>query len=286
MVLSHVLGCSKDMLTIAAGVGERILRVPRFEDEKEQFLDFIRSLRSVYEDDHHILVNFYEKFQRNELPKCFNYSEMKYISTLTLKRIEKVRQSLESQLKSLLPGKLSNDPNNVNMCKLLMLSAFYPDMALKLCKRNNYLLPGGISGEAQKESMQYSESLETILSKKSEFGSDFALPSVPAKALVFEELFDAGHTMIVKSSVVDPIFCVLFADSVLVMHKTIFVDNWIRITANDSESLKILLEMRELWKKLSREVLSAKSEFLVSQFKTFLNEISSIWNPQRDIEIK
>ena len=32
--------------------------------------------------------------------------------------------------------------------------------------------------------------------------------------LVFEELFDAGHSLIVKSSLVDPIFSVLFADNV------------------------------------------------------------------------
>ena len=101
--------------------------------------------------------------------------------------------------------------------------------------------------------------METILSKKSELGSAFTLPSSPAMALVFEELFDVGHTMIVKSSVVDPVFSVLFADSVSVLHKTIFVDNWIRITSDNSDALKILLETRELWKKMSREVLSVKT---------------------------
>lgn len=275
------------MLTVAAGVGERILRVPRFEDEKEQFLDFIRKLRNDYEDDHHILVDLFEKFQRNELSKVFNYADTKHISNLSLKRIGKVRQSLESQLKQILPQTSRIESNNSeSICKLLTLSAFYPDIAFKLSKRNHYLLPGGISAESQKESMQYVESLETILSKHSENGFSIASSSSPAKALVFEELFDAGHTMVVKSSVVDPIFSVLFADSVLVLHKTIFIDNWIRITSDHSDSLKILLEMRELWKKLSRQALSLKNEAIISQLNRFLSAISGIWNAQREVIIK
>lgn len=96
-MLSHVLGCSRDMLTIAAGVGERIFRVPRFEGDKEQFLDFIRKLRNEHEDDHQLLLNLHDKFQKNQLPRLFDSSEMRYISTLALKRICKVRSSLESQ---------------------------------------------------------------------------------------------------------------------------------------------------------------------------------------------
>ena len=277
------------MLTIAAGVGERILRVPRFEDEKEQFLDFIRKLRNDYEDDHEILVNLYEKFQFNELPRIFGYSDMKNISTLSLKRIGKVRQSLESQLKQLLPEvKISkeSEENNNFIYKLLSLSAFYPDVALKLSKRNHYLLPGGISAESQKESMQFVESLETVLSKNLNYNSTGGGDHFSAKALTFEELFDAGHTMIVKSSVVDPIFSILFADSVLILHKTIFIDNWIRITSDNPEALKILLEIRELWKTLSRQALSIKNAVITDQLKRFLNEISTLWNPQREIEIK
>lgn len=287
LVLSHVLGCSSEMLTIAAGVGERILRVPRFEDEKEQFLDFIRKLRNDYEDDHHILVDFYEKFQLNELPNIFGRSDMKHMSLLTLKRISKVRQSLESQLKQLLPqARASKDKVycDTSIYKLLTLSAFYPDVALKLSKRNHYLLPGGISAESQKESMQFVESLETVLSKSSDV--NFNLSASSAKALAFEELFDAGHTMIVKSSAVDPIFSVLFADSVLVLHKTIFIDNWIRITSDNPEALNLLLEMRQLWKSLSCQALLVKNEVITGQLKKFLNEISNLWNPQREIEIK
>lgn len=275
------------MLTIAAGVGERILRVPRFEDEKEEFLDFIRKLRNDYEDDHRILVDLYEKFQVNELPRIFGYSDMKHISTLSLKRIGRVRQSLESQLKQLLPEvKKSKETQNEFIYKFLTLSAFYPDIALKLSKRNHYLLPGGISAESQKESMQFVESLETLLSKNSNDDSCLLIPAPSANALTFEELFDAGHTMIVKSSAVDPIFSVLFADSVLMLHKTIFIDNWIRITSDNPEALNVLLEMREIWKTLSRQTLSVKNDIITGQLKGFLNEISSLWNPQRDIEIK
>lgn len=280
------MGCSKELLTIAAGVGERILRIPRFEDEKEDFLDFVRKLRNDYEDDHHLLVDFYEKFQLNELTRNFGHFLMKNISTLTLKRVGKVRQSLESQLNQILPrtrtANLSNGGEQDHLIfKILTLSAFYPDIALKLSKRNQFLLPGGISAESQKESIQFTESLEVSLSKNS--SSNFI-----AKALAFEELFDAGHTMLVKSSVVDPIFSILFADSVLVLHKTIYVDNWIRITSDDPETLKILLELRELWKSLGRRTLSlsTKNEVITSLFKQFIIQISSLWQPHREIEIK
>lgn len=275
------------MLTIAAGVGERILRVPRFEDEKEEFLDFIRKLRNDYEDDHEILVDFYEKFHLNELPSIFKHSDMKHISLLTLKRISKVRQSLESQLKQLLPQvreSKDKDYSDSRIYKLLTLSAFYPDIALKLSKRNHYLLPGGISAETQKESMQFVESIENVLSKSSDVNLNFSATS--AKALTFEELFDAGHAMIVKSSAVDPIFSVLFADSVHVLHKTIFIDNWIRITSDNPEALKVLLEMRQLWKSMSCRVLLLKNDIITGQLKKFLKEISILWNPQREIEIK
>ena len=52
LVLSHALGCSKDVLTSAAGVEERFLRAPRFEDEKEIFMNFVRDLRLKFSDDH------------------------------------------------------------------------------------------------------------------------------------------------------------------------------------------------------------------------------------------
>lgn len=286
LVLSHVLGRSRDMLTIAAGVGERILRVPRFEGEKEQFLDFIRKLRNDYEDDHHLLLEFHDKFQKNQLPRMFDSFEMRFISTLALKRICKVRSSLEAQLNNLLPNDRSGNTFGENVQNLLTLSAFYPDIAFKIGKRNHYLLPGAISAEAQKESMQYVESIETLLSKLGEDGAVTDSSFGPAKALVFEELFDAGHSMIVKSGIVDSLFTILFADNVLVFNKTIYVDNWIRITSDDPEALNLLLEIRKMWKSITRQVLIADDGVSIQKFKTFINELALIWNSNREIEIR
>ena len=195
--------------------------------------------------------------------------------------------SLESQLKQIIPQyNFSNEEMiDSEAQKILRLSAFYPDIALKLNKRNQYLLPGGISAETQKESIQFVESLETILSYGSK--SNFNLfSSSSAKALAFEELFDAGHTMIVKSSVIDPVFSILFADSVRFLHKTIFIDNWIRITSEDPDTLKVLLEIREIWKKLSRQSLLTGNKIFINQLKKLLKELSTLWDVQREIEIK
>lgn len=287
MLLSHALGCSKDVLTLAAGVGERFLRAPRFEDEKEIFMDFVRDLRLKFADDHSLLLYLFGLFQTHQFSQNFKNSEMKFISNLSLKRISKVRDSLENQLKQLVPSdnRLEYNPN---ITKLFLLSAFYPDIAFKMSKRNHYLLPGSISAELQKESMQFVESLETILSEalnSEENNFDFT-NNERGHALVFEELFDAGHSLIVKSSLVDPIFSVLFADSVTPLYKTLYVDNWIRITSEDSDSLKLLLEARNLWKSLTQKCLVFSSPQVITKFQKLLAILANIWDSGRIVEIK
>ncbi len=272
------------MLTVAAGVGEKFLRIPRFEDEKEQFMNFIRNLRSEHEDDHDILLNVYENFRKNQI-SVFG-DEMRFISNLSLKRIGRVRSSLDSQLRQLLPFSPSSESSKdrKSILKILSLCAFYPDMAFKMSRRNQYLLPGAISAEVQKESMQFVESLEAVLSNGND-GQEFNSKG-SAKALVFEELFDAGHSMIVRTCKVDPVFSVLFADSVLILQKTIYVDNWIRITSYDPNSLELLLELRELWKSLTRKVLSTNNSKRIDKLRKLITSLSNLWNPERPLEIK
>ena len=289
--MSYVLGCSEDVLTLSAGVGERILRTPKFEYEKELFMNFVRDLRLQFSDDHTLLLNLFHLFQSHQINHSLNNLETKFISNLSLKRISKVRDSLESQLKQLVPinceVKLQEDISNLS--KLFLLSAFYPDIAFKMSKRNHYLLAGAISAELQKESMQHVESLENILSEASnnpEKSSCNVVTSEKGQALVYEELFDAGHTLIVKSSLVDAAFSVLFADNVSVLFKTIYVDNWIRITSDDPESLKLLLESRNLWKLLTRKCLQFNNPEVYPKFRRFLGVLGNIWNSQRTVEIK
>jgi len=292
LVLSHVLGCSQDVLTLAAGVGERILRIPRFEDEKELFMDFVRDLKSKFPDDHSLLLNLFNLFQSHQLNRSFNNFETKFISNLALKRISKVRDSLESQLKQLVPFNCEPQAhaNSSNIPKLFLLSAFYPDIAFKMSKRNQYLLPGAISAELQKESMQFAQSLETIIYESlnnPETSCNQIIKSCDkGQALVYEELFDAGHTLIVKSSLVDPALCALFADNVAVLYKTIYVDNWIRITSDDSESLKLLIEARNLWKSFARMSLKFNNPEVYPKFQKLLNALANIWDTQRHVEIK
>ena len=285
--MSHALGCSKDVLTLAAGVGERFLRAPRFEDEKEIFMDFVRDLRLKFSDDRSLLLYLFSLFQSHQLSQHFKNSEMKFISNLSLKRISKVRDSLENQLKQLVPtdNQLESNPN---ITKLFLLSAFYPDIAFKMNKRNHYLLPGSISAELQKESMQYVESLETILLQalNSDANNVDFTNNERGHALVFEELFDAGHSLIVKSSLVDPIFSVLFADNVAPLFKTLYVDNWIRITSEDSDSLKLLLEARNLWKSLTQKCLAFSNPQVYSKFQKLLAILANIWDSGRIVEIK
>ena len=285
--MSHALGCSKDVLTSAAGVGERFLRAPRFEDEKEIFMNFVRDLRLKFSDDHSLLLYLFGLFQSYQLSQHFKNSEMKFISNLSLKRISKVRDSLENQLKQLVPTDNQTEPNS-NITKLFLLSAFYPDIAFKMSKRNHYLLPGSISAELQKESMQYVESLESILSEalNSDANNVDFTKNERGHALVFEELFDAGHSLIVKSSLVDPIFSVLFADNVATLFKTLYVDNWIRITSEDSDSLKLLLEARNLWKLLTRKCLAFSNPQVYTKFQKLLAILANIWDSGRIVEIK
>jgi hypothetical protein len=277
------------MLTIAAGVGERILRIPRFEDEKELFSDFIRELRRTHEDDHDLLKKFISLFQEHNLFSCFSNENMKFISTNALKRINRIRSSLESQLKQFFPASKVSVPISMrdDICKLLCCGAFYPDIAFKLSKRNNYLLPGGISAELQKESLQYVESLETSLDSAANGGHTQLEQIVPGKALVFEELFDAGHSMIVRSSVVDPLFSAIFSDSIQVLFNTIYVDGWIRIISDNPENLQILVEMREIWKIMTKYLVSGNiSAPIRNSILSCVCEFAKIWDSNRNVEIK
>ena len=291
--MAHILGCSDDILTIAAGVGEKVLKLPRFDNEKERFADFIRNLRKRFVDDHQILKHLVKLFQNRDLSKNFNYEEMNFISMAALKRICKIRSSLESQIKQLLPNQLPDYSlaRNDSITKLLTLSAFYPDISFKLTKRNSYLLPGAISAELQKESMQYVESLEAFLASvaQNSSGQNFFSAKSAAKTLIFEELFDVGHTMLVKSSTVDPIFAILFAENVLVLSNTIYIDNWIRITSDNTENLRLLIEMRSLWKNLSRLMVSEstrQNSLIQEKFKLCVHEFLNLWNSERDVEVK
>lgn len=293
LVLAHTLGCSDDILTIAAGVGEKVLKLPRFDNDKERFTDFIRNLRQQFVDDHQILKHFVKLFQNRDLSKNFNYEEMNFISMAALKRICKIRSSLESQIKQLLPNQFPDSflRKNDSITKLLSLSAFYPDISFKLIKRNSYLLLGAISAELQKESMQYVESLEASLANVSQNPSAQNVFSdrSSAKTLIFEELFDVGHTMLVKSSTVDPIFTILFAENVLVLSNTIYIDNWIRITSVNAENLRLLIEMRSLWKNLSSLMVSEstrQNSLIQEKFKICLREFLTIWNSERDVQVK
>ena len=250
-------------------------------------MDFVRDLRMKFSDDHSLLLNLFDLYQSHQLNQTFKGSDMKFISNLSLKRISKIRDSLESQLRQLVPVDQTCD-YGPNVSKLFLLSAFYPDIAFKMSKRNHYLLPGSISAELQKESMQFTESLETTLSEALLNKNDVTNlnKGERGQALVFEELFDAGHCLIVKSSVVDPVLSVLFADSVTVLYKTIYVDNWIRITSEDSESLKLILEARTLWKSMARQCLKFNNPEIYPKFQKFLTALARIWDSDRIVEIK
>lgn len=290
VVLSHVLGLSKNILTVAAGVGERVMRFPRNDNFKDEFLQVVRKLRSNYMDDHEMLIDFSEKFDQRKLSSIFEFKDLAFVSNLSLKRIGNLKQSLKVQLDRTFASEFDSSLSaeiTQRIDKIFILGGFYPDVAFKMSKRNQFLLAGGLSAEPQKESIQYSESLETLI-------RDYSSGNLKAEnmaftncsAVVFEELFDAGHSMIVKSSAIDPIVCVLFAESFNASSDSIYLDNWIRITSQNQNNLKVLVELRFLWKDLSKALIDSPQSELVSRAKALLVEIAKLMEFQRSVDLK
>ena len=93
--------------------------------------------------------------------------------------------------------------------------------------------------------------------------------------------------MIVRSSVVDPLFSALFAENIQILFNTIYVDGWIRIVSDKPENLKVLLEMRDIWKLITKNLISSHVTIPMKEsIQACLNEFTSIWDSQRSIEIK
>ncbi len=244
---------------LAASVGERLLKIPRFEDDKPQFFESLRSIRNACTDDFEFTLN------------CLRHDVGEHIISRPAKRHSlRVAKSLTSQLK--VQDRADGDDF---LARLLWASAMYPNVAIKAPRRNEYLLKSRSLAEIPKESMLYRESIETVIEE------GFRAPNSVPKCIVFEELFDAGFRMIIKSTAIDPLLSVLFARSVTFSQDSLVLDNFFCVRG-DKETLNLLVQFRECWRVGSKAIFSPKvDKDLRWSFKELLLSFSRQLNISR-----
>lgn len=257
LLLARRVGGFDALLTIAAGVGERVVRMPRFEREKAAFSVFMRKWRAGARDDYDALLQLVACYERGELNARYDALERGFLSAAALKRIVRVKTSLAAQVRGLLSdgsAVSAGMDDRAHMARMLLFDALYPDVAVRMARRNNFLLADGQVAEVPRESVLHQESLETQV----ECGALTGIRSVGAHAVVFEELFDSGFKMLVKTGVVDPLLGVFVAKRVerrVENGECVVLDGWMRIGAS-SATLQTLMTMRQVWRASQRALLS------------------------------
>lgn len=260
MLVGNALDDANGIILLAAAVGERILKIPRFEEDRPAFFGHLRELRARFADDMELCL------------ECLTTSNYDHLISRAAKRQSiRVAKSLSSQLRAQYTG------SNPILSRLLWASAVYPNVAIKAPRRNEYLLGSGVTAEIPKESILYRESIETVIER----GLD--APRAAPTCVVFEELFDAGYRMIMKASEIDPLAVVLFAQEALIKDGRLILDNFSCITG-PQDAINALLALRECWKIGSKVIFKPDvSPKLIGMFKEILLTFISNWNPSRSI---
>ena len=229
-----------------------MLKIPRFEQDRPVFFDSLRAIKSDFVDD----FEFYLTCLRND--HCDSI-----ISRPAKRHALRVAKSLSSQLQ------ISDNSSSASpLSRLLWASAMYPNIAVKAPRRNEYLLKTRSLAELPKESMLYRDSIETAIEE------GFEVQGSAAKCIVFEELFDAGYRMIIKSSAIDPLVAVLFAHNAVFEKDTLVLDNFICIRGS-RDVLNVLHQLRECWKTGSKVIFNPNSDDSLKQnFKELMESFS------------
>lgn len=260
LLLASKLGTGGEYLHLASSIGERLLRLPRFEEDRPVFLESLRVLKEHYQDD----FEFY-------LASLSGRDSSNLVHRAALRQVLRVAKSLGSQI-----GPIPE--NDSEVARLLWTAALYPNVAFSSGKRNHYILPSRTTAEIPKESILHRDSIEAIIEE--------GLPQLPLapSCIAYEELFDAGHKMIVKSTAIDPLALVLFANQFKVEGSSILADNLLVIQPKDANITSLLIDMRRLWKTGSVAVLNCASDDNIRLFKSVLIDFCRLLSTSRQLK--
>lgn len=243
--MSVVFKCVDPVLSVVAGIGERIFRAARTRDEKAAMHRLLLRLGKDLHSDHLLLHRLYTMWQGDLSLSALGLARSdnnphSSVSFLALRRMHEVRKHLERILKETVKTEHQQDWNahagNESLLRMVISTGFYPDIAVYKGKRNAYQLRKIREAKPPITSALYEPGPELLRA----LGHARKPASLPRPVFyVYEDLMDVGAKMIMRVTAVDPLVFILLGRklNVRAVHGSppgLLVDGWLSVQPSDA----------------------------------------------------
>lgn len=322
LITSLIFGCLGPVLTTVALLGQRVLRPARLAQEKYDLHAFFKTLPKALASDHLLFHFIYRTWKANGHDfgqELYRYSSL--FSRPSLRRLDESRNQIFRELKGnfgLSGEDVDVNASNDSLVRLILASGFYPDVAIAKDRRNTFRLKKLPSATIGSSSMNYilgSGSIRNALEARGQRSDPLGLDKrrrrdgVHPQFVIYEELLDIGQKLVSKTTAIDPLSFILFAErydyrfyksGTEKIHKQLHLDGWLAYRAEkDPSDLSLINELRQHWndfvqfviyKQLKKETLSEHEEECVRAIKEtiimFANEMDIHRSMQQDRSVQ
>jgi ATP-dependent RNA helicase DHX36 len=318
LITAAIFGCLDPVLTVVASLGQRVFRPARLPEEKYDLHRFYTSFAKGIASDPLITHKIYQAWMsagRTGSGVPFNFERL--ISRPAIKRLDEARGQIFRELKNSfgIEAEHANfNAENDGLVRLILTSGFCSEVAVAHeRKRNSFRLRRVPYVGVASTSCNHVVGPTVIRTAMESRGNDVDDRSVRRMVgelgpqfFIYEELIDVGQKLISKTTAVDPLFFLLFANNTFLRNykmndstfKQLHVDGWLAYRAqppNELGDLQMLDELRLHWndfvqfviyKRLRQEQLTLAEETAVEKvkelIKMFATESSTSRKLQRD----
>ncbi|PJF17538.1 hypothetical protein PSACC_02655 [Paramicrosporidium saccamoebae] len=295
LITALIFGCLGPVLTSVALLGQRIFRPTRLPHEKFDLHNFYSRQHSGLASDHllaHDIFSVWKENGHNFGPKMYAYESL--FSRPAFRRLDESRGQIFRELNNNFGVSSSDaDVNSGNdaLVRLILTSGFYPDVGITSGKRNSYKLRRVPHASVVGGSMNHVLGTGNITAaleqrgRRSHGGISSRNTRMGPEFIIYEELVDIGQKLISKTTAVDPLSFLLFAERTSYKRfrgardtefQQLHIDNWLAYRADNISDLKLISELGLHWndfvqfviyKQLGGEMLSPHEEECVAIIK-------------------
>lgn len=257
LILAVIYKCLDPILTVVAGLGERIFKPCRTTEEKSGLHKFfIRFAKDLHSD--HLTVNkVYKLWLEDPSMSQVGYGPNQPVSVMSMRRIQEIRRNLASILHESLSSnpelreetirKWNENSGNEALLRAVIATGFYPDVAVFKGRRNAYQLRKIREVKVPITSCNYEPNQEMYSYMATARAKPRGLTTRRAPTFfVYEDLIDVGVKMVMKTTAVDPLVMMLLANKLVQKPVTpsgngpkltsVVVDEWLAVHPEGPES--------------------------------------------------
>lgn len=250
LILAAIHQCLDPILTVVAGLGERIFKPCRTTDEKIGLHKFFQRFAKDLHSDHLMISRIYKMWLDDPMFSQVGYGPNQPISFTSVRKIQEIRKNLAFVLRdSLSPDAALHwnaNSDNEALVRAVIATGFYPDVAVFKGRRNAYQLRKIREVKLPITSCNYepSQEMHSYMATSRAKPRNLSAKRAPT-FFVYEDLIDVGVKMAMKTTAVDPLVLMLLANKLVqkpvtptgngVKLTSIIVDDWLAVHPEGSE---------------------------------------------------